>query len=149
MRLLDCISQFPQRDTATRCSVLKMEERGRRRLGWKKWRFPFFSLLLLFALADSFLLRGGARTRFYMCELIIEQKPTLYYGEKKKPRISPALSKCSVSHAGIRFLSSNWTLIVFQSPLPSITICMKNTLCGGNDDQNPGGDDRRSRIMTP
>lgn len=52
--------------------------------------FSFFSFLflLLFALVDSFLLRGGARTRFYMCELIIEQKPTLYYGEKKKK--SPA-----------------------------------------------------------
>lgn len=83
MRRLDCISQFPQRDTATRCSVLKMEERERRRLGWKKMAVSFF-FLLLFALADSFLLREGARTRFYMCEFLIEQKPTLYYGERKK-----------------------------------------------------------------
>lgn len=44
-----------------------------------------FFFLLLFALAHSFLLRGGARTRFYMCELIIEQKPTLYYREKNPP----------------------------------------------------------------
>lgn len=115
----------------------------------EKMAVSFFFFLFLFALADSFLLRGGARTRFYMCELIIEQKPTVYYREKKKKRVSPALSKCSVSHAGIRFLSSNWALIVFQSQLPSIMICMKNTLCRGNDDQNPGGDDRRSRIMTP
>lgn len=40
--------------------------------------------------------------------------------------ISPCLSKCSVSHTGICFLSLNWALIVFQSCVASIMICMKN-----------------------
>lgn len=44
----------------------------------------------------------------------------------KQTYISPCLSKCSVSHTGIRFLCLNWTLIVFQSSVALIMICMKN-----------------------
>lgn len=44
----------------------------------------------------------------------------------KQTYISPCLSKCSVSHTGICFLSLNWTLIVFQSSVALIMICMKN-----------------------
>lgn len=36
------------------------------------------------------------------------------------------LSKCSVSHTGICFLSLNWALIVFQSHDAPVMICMKN-----------------------
>lgn len=44
----------------------------------------------------------------------------------KQTYISPCLSKCSVSHTGICFLSLNWALIVFRSCVASIMICMKN-----------------------
>lgn len=44
----------------------------------------------------------------------------------KQTHISPCLSNCSVSPTGICFLSLNWTLIVFQSRIAFIMICMKN-----------------------
>lgn len=44
----------------------------------------------------------------------------------KQTYISPCLSKCSVNHTGICFLSLNWTLIVFQLCFASIMFWKKN-----------------------
>lgn len=74
---------------------------------------------------------------------------TVLHKKKKKKHKFLSVSANALS-ATQEYISSplNWALIVFQSRVASVMICMKNAFCGGNDDPDPGGDDRRDRIMT-
>ena len=89
-----------------------------------------------------------------MWELIIEEKINMVLHKKKKQKTKKKHTFLSVSANALsatqEYVSSplNWALIVFQSRVASVMICMKNAFCGGNDDQDPSGDDRRDRIMT-
>lgn len=65
----------------------------------------------------------------------------------KQTHNSSCLSKCSVSHTGICFLSKLGPHC-FQIVCSSHNNLHEKYVCVGNDDQDPSGDDRRDRIMT-
>lgn len=81
----------------------------------------------------------GAQHLLCMCRLITEEKMAC---------TSPGLGKCSVSHPGICFYPSKLGPHCSPILISAIIICLKNTPGGGNDIQDPGGGDRRSRIVT-
>lgn len=146
---LDCISQFSQRETLPLDVAFKNGGGSvQRTWQWSVSDWNVFSKLwnvsFLFSLIFFFLFFFGSASALNVWAYNWGKANTVL----KQTYISPCLSKCSVSHTGICFLSLNWTLIVFWSCVASIMICMKNAFCSGNDDQDPGGDDRGDRIMT-
>lgn len=95
-----------------------------------------FGRNMLMELGDSVSIGDSA---FALYVLITEEKMTC---------MSPRLSKCSVSHPGICFHPPKLGPHCSPILISSILICLKNTPVGGNDIQDPGGGDRRSRIVT-